>query len=568
MLRHFKRSVPWWIRLVGKVMVVAPRVTFAIVIFNLIAQIALLLSFLLPLKVVMLLGAGDGLGFFPEWLLFSGREGLVLLLSSLAALSYVVHYSCTRIVDNLLVSGVGVLLESTSKIDLFENQEDIAFKAYFQCTDSLARAVFFALAFLVISLLYADVAVVLASFLVPASIYFWFAWRTSRVPLVWEGKNFPKLVGLYGTVTFFAVFIFVVCDFLWLRPPEFIYAIVAIILSRQLVAQASGGVVNVSQLVKSRARLGALFFHDVVFQPSEPKASNGVWGLISDVRTFDWLSDVFNEIDCDIDVSTAGVRWLQGGVRGVLFLHFYNASSRRQFFVKLFDSNKGSGARHEASLLDSSCLSGCAPWPQLEYAGLVDGFRCNVLSVQSIDSRPGGNDFKNREKEFWFNLLCSPPPGKLIDRYRRSKPMLWARLHEGVLDRLHLIAAPEEREILGWCYANWNKILSCLRSLPLVFYNPVVNAEVLVDAAGGARHIHWGQWSLEPVGAGWPTDEEGLAELERAVTLSASFRSEMEYVHVRDCQTSALMFLLEKDYNRERYKDCLMTLRRIAQHVA
>ncbi|NER64022.1 hypothetical protein G3436_09105 [Pseudomonas sp. MAFF212427] len=77
---------------------VAPLLTAASVGLTIASQLLFLVSFLLPLKVILLLGRETIPGYFPDFMVAFGRERLIVVLSVASVLFYFSHLVFDKLV--------------------------------------------------------------------------------------------------------------------------------------------------------------------------------------------------------------------------------------------------------------------------------------------------------------------------------------------------------------------------------------------------------------------------------------------------------------------------------------
>lgn len=153
-LHNLRNIVRWTLGLGNKFRRKAPLATTLCVLASLTSQTAMLVAFLLPLKVVILLGA-DGLPrYYPPALAGLGRETLIIWLSGASVAFYGLNLLAEKVVGIAANRGAIRLLASTGKMILFEDQNEIAGSAYKQFTSSLAGSVFVFLAILILLWIY------------------------------------------------------------------------------------------------------------------------------------------------------------------------------------------------------------------------------------------------------------------------------------------------------------------------------------------------------------------------------------------------------------------------------
>jgi hypothetical protein len=116
MLSNLRGAMRWVFSLGRRLISVVPVLTLYSVAATLVSQLALLLAFVLPLKVILLLGSEGIPRYFPEQFRAFDRESLILALSALALVLYVVHLFAERLIGVCVAGGSRKLLLRSRKM--------------------------------------------------------------------------------------------------------------------------------------------------------------------------------------------------------------------------------------------------------------------------------------------------------------------------------------------------------------------------------------------------------------------------------------------------------------------
>ena len=120
------------------------------------------------------------------------------------------------------------------------------------------------------------------------------------------------------------------------------------------------------------------------------------------------------------------------------------------------------------------------------------------------------------------------------------------------LGRLQLaVTSDDERHNLSVLLAKLPILQKLLESLPLAVFNAEINQDGLwIPVAEGDQKsepvvLNWGNWSLEPIGAGWPETDLHLNRLDNALKIASTERPELANIRVEQAEIAALAFALE-----------------------
>lgn len=552
----------FWIKKLGiKLLHEAPLITTVVVFIKLVSQVSLLLSFLLPLKIIMLLGTDGTPKFFPELLSHINKDTLILLLSVTTLLSYLVHYSCEKLGQLAYKKGSKTLLSKSKKIILFENQNEIATKAFRNYAQAFASITFAGLALTALGFFYIDVVLVICIYCIccvttmPVLTHYIPSMRISLV------NNTPRNINGLVNIGFLSTFSFIVIDFLYFSPPNFLVALATIILGRQLLAQLGITTKNFFNLHRQKRKLDALFFHDHAYIPTQHHDKTRVWQLLEKPYANKWIKDLISECLQQIpEKPVISWSWHQSGINNVLFLEVNIVDINRTFLIKVFDKPQTSLALHEASLLMERPFN--LPAPELRLSTVIDGFHCHVFNFDGTQAQQTQNDEKSMRLK--SALISVEPPKELVERYKRSKLLIWDRLEPKMLDRLKLIAEKKDQQAIEQCrklFPDW-KIL--LQKLPLTLVNRCSDEQIFLGADLSPKCTHWGNWKLEPLGASWSLEtKDALSELEEQLEVASNSRESLKDIKPEHVALVCLTSDFERAYRQQAYHDALRILKRI-----
>lgn len=553
MLNNIFIALKWAFSVGHKFFRVAPGVTLTVVTSTLVSQFSILLAFLLPLKILMLLGANGIPRYFPSF--FSGvdREFLVVLLSFLAVVFYLVHIAAERVIYRCSAHGSNLLLEKSKKISLFENQEDVAGKAYQRYSRSLAASVFILLVAIVMACLFPELLLFIFFYAIVSIFACSFLYSLGGKFKKSLDENTVQTVSVVTNLGFLLSFGFMVVCFITGNPPSILVAIVSIITIRQGFSRLLGFVSDIKGLYGQRLKINALFFHGHVLVHEVKRHEADFWALLQSPRREVWVREVIERV-CSRTVSKVELSWWQMGVPDVAAFYvkcfFFNSLEEAEFFIKLYNNNKNSLARHEATLLTSNESLPSLPLLSVEKVGSMN---CHVFEWISGRKAP-----LNKVKSAGFNLLEEliekRPDKELASQFKRSKPLLWQRVDDRMVDHLCIIsemAGSAQEKSMKEFREKTDFVRERLRSLPLVFVNPDKKAGSLLETEKGYLMLNWGRWSLEPLGFGWPSQPNQIQRLVRCLNESRQNNSFLREVSAENVKIAALVSSMEKAYLRQ-----------------
>lgn len=557
------QSLRWSLSLGAKIGRVVPWLTGVVVLLALVSQVAMLLASFLPLKVVILLGSESMPRYLPEELKVHGKDALIAAFSLVTVGFFIVHLIAERFVINVTGQATRKLLKKSHKLVLFENQDDMAANAYQRFSRALAGGVFACLALTGLAVFYAEMAIVIIGYFIGCVALLWAGAVFNKNVRERLESNLSSTLNLLAGVGFFVSFGFLVLDFIVLTPPGVIVAIISLLASRMILQKINTGIMDVSAISKQRPKLEALFFHGKVFQPELGSKDRGIWHMIRPEVRESWLEPVFEEFV----VSWAGIRsieWHQSAVPNVPALSVVGNNEQR-YLVKLFDRNRSSLALHEATLLGEAWDG--LPAPKLVANTRVRQLHCLIYEIVA-GYHPDRGAMKQLTESVRGRLLSVSLPHGLQLQYSRSKPMLWQRLDETIVDRLLSCAnSDRQRDLVNELGEKVADLREQLRRLPLSLINPEISSSSILVTSSDIQMLNWGRWSIDPVGAGWRVGPKQLNQLADYLDQAAEHRPDLRKVSTEAAELAALTYSFEAKSMRQQFEEAFELLPAILKRL-
>lgn len=556
------RVLRWCISLGAKFGRVVPLATATVALATLVSQLSILFAFFLPLKVVILLGSDRVPRYFPDFLTGLDRDLLIVLLSGSALAFYLLYLLSERVSQTAAEAGSRRLLAKSQKIVLFENQNSLASSAYQRYARALAGGLFVMVGLAALGVIYPAMALLLVT-LALAVLFAFVVWARLTLGLDGPpGEGLPRVLGTVSGFGFMLAFAYLVADFILWSGPGLIVAIVALLLVRQILNRATGMVIDIAALHKQKLKLDALFFHGRILLDTNQGSSDA--SMLAPASRDVWCRRLLDEY-VDTGSRACSTRWFQLGVPGVTGFRVVPKDHPATFLIKVFDSNRSALAHHEATLL------GAPPrgLPALKLLGVTEihGRSCHLLEFPEL-LHPVPDRARQLMQEARARLLAVEPPPALIQRYLRSRPMLWQRIDPQMFTRLGWASNDESTDaLLEAVQQQRAELRAILQNLPIVIVNRVTPRDSVVTDGESGVLLHWGRWSLEPLGAGWPTAAGALVDLQAELGKAASVRDALRSVEPIGAELAALCFDMEREYVRQRFSSALALLPAIMERL-
>ncbi|OLO07796.1 hypothetical protein BTW08_10570 [Salinicola sp. MH3R3-1] len=575
--RHLRWFASVWRQLIRHTPFAAPMTAGTL----LISQLAQVVAFLLPLKVILLLGGNGIPRYFQGFVTMETRSLWIVLLCAGAVLLFAVSQFMDWLADRQSQRGALVVLDNARKITLFNDQDAGVREQYRRLCEAMAEGAMALVGFgvglylfptlfaflLLVVVVMAGATLGLAS--VGSADY---RHRVER----WLNANSKGLLRILGSSGFLLGFLFLVFEFYRLSELNLLIAIISLILSRRIFQSLTNFVNGQIRLAEQRQRVDALFFHERQLQSDTSRGGQRFWELFAPAarlaRSREWIRARGGRD------AVASSRWWDGGQSNVAWFALAEESSvreastrepsdRESILEKIYLPRQRSQGNHETYLLERIDL-GAVHAPRLLDKGQIEEFLWLHLLCP-----PGAAVPRERrgemQRRILFDLWCYVPPEEIVDSYLRSHPPLWARVDRALVDKVLLAAEePAERELVEAFQRRLEEMQRRLKAVPLHIYNPdVSDRNILLDEQDSPCVLCWGRWSLEPIGAG--ATPRYLVQAREGEMMGAlrQRRKISQKVTDRDFLLAAGLHELERLIERQQYRRALRHMEHVLQDV-
>ena len=567
MIQILLQNLQWFISLNMKFFRVVLFLTLAIVFFSLIGNIATIISFFLPLKIIILLGSEGIPRYFPGILLQVDRDLLIAWLCAATLFFFVISLLAKKVVDIIGNSVTSKLFAKNQKIILFKNQQDIAISAYKLFSSVVASSIFIFLIMLILFWLYASLSILITVYAFFIFASYLILYQNSLKFRTYLDLNLSVVMSFVSNLGFFVVFIYVVINYLFFSPPSFMIAIISIIASRQLFSQTSGTIIGLNQLLQQRHQINAIFFFGKTVIRPISQDDKTIWSLLMPEVRKSWVNNLLRDF-APGSREIADIYWhyLGNPNIGALFITDKQSS---MYLVKLYENNSNFLAEKEESLMNVKPKG--LPAGDLLASTNVGQFKAMLYQLPK-GSTVSINKLISVQNDLRKRLFAVKPSKGLISSYIRSFPLISKRLNASMIRRIAVATSTAEEEAqLNAFIVRLSELEERLNELPLAFVNQRLDKYSLWmnDLTQQPIMLQWVNWSLEPIGAAWPVSlkEDGekklSAELQTAFTEAITHRPELQDVSIKTSGLAALAYALEKNCSLGNFQNALILVKRI-----
>ena len=554
-----KTIVLWYLGSIKMFFSLMPRTSSIVIYLSLISRIAGLLSFLLPIKVVLMLGSSRTPRFFPDALKAMDRDSLIIAMSVAALVFYLLNLAANKGVDYYVGKCTQFLSSKNRKLVIFREQKAMAEAAFGGCMGSLSGMAFLLLSIIILEILYPNLLIALAAYLGFVVLVMGLLYRFSPAVqrMVGEPRARRTVFKSITTAGFFTAFAFIVVDFLLpIHPPSLMPAIIGIILTRQALANITGSVTKMIDQYKQRGKVEALLFQGRSGSVEPNKKEQAFWDMAKPDQRQQWIGEALKQT-VDVQDTSFQSRWCQTGISHMAAWIVEPATTVGKdscFFVKLYNQRASNKAVNDVDLV-SGCR-GLSLMLPFRGAAQVRAHHCHVFDWSDARKIPA-QQYGDKRAEMFEILLGYEVPKKLVEQYRRSHLLLWQRLNVGMLDRLQDITSPSQQKGLDIATARFDEIIKILRMLPLQLNFSKVSSNSLACVGDTLKLVAWSRWYLEPIGFHWAGRKENYAT---ALEAAAQKRRCLESVSVDAFGLSVTMSNFERSYQKQDFDAALECL--------
>ncbi|SHK31999.1 hypothetical protein [Halomonas caseinilytica] len=530
-----------------RVLAISPYCLVGSAVSALVSQMAMVVSFFLPLKVVFLLNADEVPSYIAH--VFPGVTlgELLAILVAVSIGSYFVFLAANRYAETLSSRGGNEVVASSSKLTLFSDQDEVARRAYHRFGSLLAGLFFLVVSLLLFWFFYHALFWIVALLLVACFLFVALAFRVSdRVVESFSTSLHSSVSQVYG-VLFLFVFGLMVLHIIYLGEVNVYLSLVAVLLVRQLFQRLTNSTLDAVLLFRQKEKINALFLRDHAPVTSLNSREEPFVEVIGSAESFFWTSTLDDVMKAHGALGTGEgvprVVFLQSSIVDiVLFLIVYDS---KRFLLKLY-----AGRHHLLSVRECDLLTGheeTLPSLDLLFVSEVRGFKAHFYTIPEGAEVPSFVEFKERRDLFRRESFSCLPDDEILKKYFRSHLLLPDRV-KGWYSALSLNVFSSSLE--GWEASDFiAHVVAVLVDLPLHYVTPDVTNDSLVTVGDEVVCLHWERWSIEPVGFGLSVPELEVGHLQKV--LSSSRHNDIDWHAVRLC---GLISVIETHINNQKFK--------------
>lgn len=521
------QTLAWHYRVLKAFLKAQFVITSMVVLFQALSKITYLLAFLLPLKVILLIGTPGVPRYFP-FVDPAHKMDWVLGLTLAAIGCYLLTLLFDNLTERLAVPGSKAVVARANKIVAIRNQETSAQSYYLKFTDMAANLLFITLGLLLLFFFNIPVFTFILGFSLTAFIFTAILLWTAKTQITtavssnhpvgyvpsyfvgqnaiqnWMVKRARSYNSIVSSVAFLLGFLLILYPYLDGEGPNILISLISFLVLRQIASFAESNINASLSLNKHAEKINALVFKSQQTALKEKKHK----GLMRDLFRKKKRNRIARSQLNLQKGEQVNVSWLDSNITGITQLKIDRVTHNQthHYQQQIFNTQ----TRH---LLDKEAfLFSYIPREKLKAPPLVKQFKIHDFDCQIVDygsacplDRKAFKQSLDQLNEQVFQRLV--PPKSLVKDYKQTRPLLHNRLTLELVKRLDVaIDTEHEKNLYNQLINTLEQIIQSLSKQPLYIYNPECKAGNLVwqnSAQNDPTQIYimtWGRWSLEPIG--------------------------------------------------------------------
>lgn len=501
----------WLVSLSRKVFIVARFYSISVIISNIISQILLLVSLLLPLKVIFMLGAGGVPSYFPELFQSIDYHSLIVSLTIGAFSTFILYLIFESIISALVKRAAVYISDKSDKLPFVPNQNQVVANYLGKALAIQADATFVFLVLAVIAFVYPEIIAVFSVYCLLIFSVLRLLRGTQLTSYIKRDVSFSAK--LIATLSFFSVFGYVVYESLATRLHSILSAIVVLILLRQMLTRVTRFVSNLNALYTCRDKVDALFFHGKKLGNPMATDARQSASAFTEKLLQSLLSEMLKLSTSQIEIIEINYHYL--GVRDI-DCYFVTATiadrGKQTYFIKRFVGKTSVNAEKELSIVQET--SGLPLLPFL--ASCISDEDYYLIYALPEEYLENGVQPCTSRLEQVAAISAGKLSIKLSNRYLRTHATLLDGFNQGLIVPLisaNVSESTEQKDDFQQLCDRVEEVRDCLQDIPLCLVNLDLTRPGCAVRLGDRLFVlHWGSWELAPLGAAMPVNMSNKAK--------------------------------------------------------
>jgi len=550
--------------LIKKVFKTVPLYTINSIITSLLNKILTMAIFLLPLKIVFMLNIDTIPSYFPDFMESFSKNQLIYFLTFCSIFSFFLFLTMNSINQRIIKIASDIIIKSTNKIILFSNQDDIAKQAYKNVSTVFSSIIFVTVLILTLNYIYVDVLIVNIYYIVSILVLSFFILRFKNLKYLLE-QNINMYLTIIDAIGFLISFIFIIFMSINKTDNNLLIIIISLMIVRLIFGNLKEMTISIYMIIRDKNKISAVFLDKHIFVDNVTDDKENFWTKLERKN----IKSIFFKL-MKTDESDITIVWKETGIANIVTyeINYYNKHKDvlEIYLLKVYNKTQIMHAMHEATLL----LSDTATFLEtlkLKFIDNFNGYHCHLFSLDFNANKIEQLNFREAYESIYEKLLITRPEQVLVDIYCSTKPLIWKRLESySLINRLRLFINTDEEESQLNDFKNYlSSIYDILLKLPLQIVNQNITYENIYETDTGYTFVNWLNWSIDPIGARWPSDNKGIKKLETVINNLNSNKIFEKNIDINHVLISMYAYELDRFFIRNNYGQVLTYVNKIIE---
>jgi len=559
---HNIKSIISWTYTLGKKLLARITRNISIgTIASLISEVSMLIAFLLPLKILLLVGTTNTPSYFSFFSQSFSKENLILILSIISILFYLVHLFAQRVVNKNIKEGLTYLSSKVKEASLFTNHDRIIIQSLERITKIFSSLIFILLSWIILSVMYFEVFLFLMFYTLLMSFFFNVSYHLSTSYYVKLVENINSSIKIIGGIGFLLTFFLIIVDILYYdTSKDLILIIITFMISKQVTNHYARVVLDIASLIRYQDKIDILFFDKNLAKTNQQKKHEAFWNLCKKENQSNWIYPLVQKYIAIQTNETIDIVWCPLEITNVVAFEVIVKNEQIKqidsYIIKLFNLNRVGMSNNEANIL---LLSENLPSLPLIAMTQIENYPCHIFKKGNRKNTLVA-EVKQIEMVLREKLLNLTLTQDLLEDYEKYHCYLWDRLDTTFISRIKMVANEKNKLCIETFEKELHILKRELKNLPLRLVNNFeVSENMFYENADDAVLLNWGNYAIEPLGAGWPVDEKYMKKLELLVKKGLK-----NYIgDIDNIQLSVFTFELDRLYKKQLYSKTFEPMQKI-----
>lgn len=491
---------------------VEPLLTVLVIIFKTLSKLIHIVAFLLPLKVILLVGSEKVPHYFSFFIKTEQKMAWVAGLALASVFCYLLSLILDEVNSRLGILSARRVVNAANKMTIFAKQEEKAQLYYAKITGIFSLFLF---VFVALLILYFANSRVLFYFVILNLIFFISTAiilgkgkqqaSSSYMPgnrlAVWVINNKKDYIAILSSIIFLICFLIILYPYFYDAGPNILFSLIAFVIIRQTSNRYKQLVNKILAAYKNRFDINTLMFKG--FQQVDNKSPLDWQTLFSKEARNKTIAENLGLDEIEerslksywVDTCIPSVKLFQGSFQRNQEFHFfqlqvYSAWEKHLYEREVFLFNH----------IDREVMK--APLKLADFQ--IESYSCQILDAGIGETLTQDQWQKDGEKAKYYYWAIKPTPS-LVKAYKSSRPLLHQQLQETQLDQIVIaIETQEDINLFNGVKEKFSEIQERVSKLPLYVHNKQLHRENVMWASidhSDILHMVWQRWSLLPIGA-------------------------------------------------------------------